>query len=432
MTVGKVDSYLGKIEELLKDRSQIVTAKTASESLKLPVKSARNVLDAYIDRFGENDKSLNATYIVTGTLAATGGSNLNSVGVVLTPASDLSKTKAKFDTVSSVQIYSLQQVRLKNSDLIYLTDKNTHPEGGIRPCSGILRAPIPKPTIPNKQEVSTSKEAKVTGKPVAPVTKTTSLPVPQKNGSPSKPTTVPRKDSYSAAGAAKSFQNLFKGVNQVKKAKSDTSHSHDSQSRSLKTEAAKKTEEKPEKSKSNGKSPAKKQELPRRTSPRKDRNSAKVAPQPKKQPESKRKRRKLQSDTDSDDGGPKKRNRLSGKKYKRVVMSDSDSEEEQENEVILDSPSPPPVAVASIEEKPERQEVYDGKKRVKKWVDKTFVDDAGYMVTKKVMITCSDGSDEEVEAEKEVKKEVKPDPVVTEPPKLKKKQSTLLGFFSKK
>ncbi|XP_063974695.1 DNA polymerase delta subunit 3 [Diachasmimorpha longicaudata] len=121
------------------------------------------------------------------------------------------------------------------------------------------------------------------------------------------------------------------------------------------------------------------------------------------------------------------------KKRKRIVMV-SDSSEESEPEEDPDpfgtslreepqekpkSPSPPPV------------QRIGGKKKVRKFVDKHFVDEEGFMVTKKVQVMESCSEDDETP---EPPKEKKPTPPKTsEISKLKKntKQPSITNFFSK-
>lgn len=121
------------------------------------------------------------------------------------------------------------------------------------------------------------------------------------------------------------------------------------------------------------------------------------------------------------------------KKRKRIVVV-SDSSEESEPEEEADpfgtsiaeepvtkerSPSPPPV------------ERIEGKRKVRKMVDKHFVDDDGFMVTKKVQVMESCSEDE---ATPEPPKEKKPSPPkASEITKAKKntKQVSITNFFKR-
>merc|ERR1712112_340393 len=90
--------------------------------------------------------------------------------------------------------------------------------------------------------------------------------------------------------------------------------------------------------------------------------------------------------------------------------SDEEKEERMETEAappqakLLDSDSEDEVIPATPKENPKSSRA--GRRRVKRTVDKTYVDEDGYMVTKKVVESASETGDEpEVKEEKpEVKK----------------------------
>merc|ERR1712226_1549816 len=145
------------------------------------------------------------------------------------------------------------------------------------------------------------------------------------------------------------------------------------------------------------------------------------------------------------------------KKRKRIqVMSDSEEEAEKSEEEgeermeteaappqakLLDSDSEDEVIPATPKEKPASSRT--GRRRVKKTVDKTYVDEDGYMVTKKVIESASETDDEpEVKEEKhEVKKvetKKKDEDAEPKPKKAKvmapstKPQKGIMSFFSAK
>lgn len=170
---------------------------------------------------------------------------------------------------------------------------------------------------------------------------------------------------------------------------------------------------------------------------RKSSSDSKAKPPPKQESNSKKSRRK-----DSHELPAKKRRRIQA-----VSSSSSEGEEEEDEEMDIIPPSPPPVAepVVEKEDKPEKDEriAQNGpkNKRMKKVLkSRTYQDEDGCMVTKKVYVFESCSSDEEnvpandnSEATTEAVEKKKKFPCVsTAAQKKPSKQSSLMGFFKKK
>jgi len=139
------------------------------------------------------------------------------------------------------------------------------------------------------------------------------------------------------------------------------------------------------------------------------------------------------------------------KKRKRIqVMSESEDEEEEEERKVEEEEAPPPQAKLLESESEdevipatpkEKTASRKGRRRVKRQVDKTYVDSEGYMVTKKVVESASE-TDEEPEETKAKVETVEPKAKKeVEAPAAKKtklaapgakKQQGIASFFSKK
>ncbi|XP_049773758.1 DNA polymerase delta subunit 3-like [Schistocerca cancellata] len=146
------------------------------------------------------------------------------------------------------------------------------------------------------------------------------------------------------------------------------------------------------------------------------------------------------------------------KKRKRIIVADSDSDDDIfEKEEIPESP--PPLEEHEPELPSQRsdmediipctpqQELNKGRKLIRKLVDKTFMDEDGYMITKKEFVyeSCSEsdheeGKENEVKTEnestpkntkKETQNNVKESPKKKVSPPQKSKQATLMNFFKK-
>ena len=129
------------------------------------------------------------------------------------------------------------------------------------------------------------------------------------------------------------------------------------------------------------------------------------------------------------------------KKRKRVIIHSDSSDSEPEAEHIEDEEDiiPPPLS-SNTEHISIQSEASKTKKRTTKWVDKTYLDEDGFIVTKKELEHV-DESDEDKRTPQEssksvqgVKTEAVKDKKNSSPskPPMKKKQSSIISFFQKK
>ncbi|KAG8038274.1 hypothetical protein G9C98_006601 [Cotesia typhae] len=123
------------------------------------------------------------------------------------------------------------------------------------------------------------------------------------------------------------------------------------------------------------------------------------------------------------------------KKRKRIFLASDSSDEsatEQEPDLFDDLPPPEPT-VTRKSPSPPPVKLVEGKRKVRKAVDKTFVDEDGFLVTKKTFVYES-ASDEEtpppaVVKEREVKKAA--DKAAVAQIKKQNKQTSIMSFFKK-
>ncbi|KAH0535855.1 DNA polymerase delta subunit 3-like [Cotesia glomerata] len=123
------------------------------------------------------------------------------------------------------------------------------------------------------------------------------------------------------------------------------------------------------------------------------------------------------------------------KKRKRIFIASDSSDEsatEQEPDLFDDLPPPEPT-VTRKSPSPPPVKLIEGKRKVRKAVDKTFVDEEGFLVTKKTFVYES-ASDEEtpptaVVKEREVKKAA--DKAAVAQIKKQNKQTSIMSFFKK-
>lgn len=133
-------------------------------------------------------------------------------------------------------------------------------------------------------------------------------------------------------------------------------------------------------------------------------------------------------------GRGKKRNRSqdnnASSKRKRIIVMDSSEDEsnqsdEEQEEEPMDVEEEQPKVIKKRSQSPPTEKRENGKRMVRKTVEKTFKDEEGYFVTKKVHVYEVASDNDETEIMKE--EPAKPKPVE----KQKKKQTSLMSFFKK-
>ncbi len=390
------------LEEWVMEEGLPVTYKYVAQSLGVHVNIAKKMLFAF---HKDKSKDVEALYLVAGRTKDQDGSSVKSMKVVLIHQKDLkAKETSVFDAVTSKHIFAvakkpagkdgkslLNDVDVINMDLKLRKTSSTEGRPQLNTLSGIknknaIQRPRPelpdsppkkKPVIMEKKPVEEPKKKGIQGmfekqssqKPAATKTSTTSASA-SSSGSKAKGKTnniasmfakaPPKKEKPAAAATAESTAVKLSPDN----------------------------------------SPGKENEMNKKT-------EAKA--------KSKASKRPSQSSSSSQ-----------SKRRKRIqVMSDSEEEEEQEEAVDVEvqdevEEEAPPQAeliqsdsddedIVPATPEPEvaksKKAVRKGRRRVKKMVDKTFMDEKGYMVTKKQLESCSETDDDDQD-------EVKKEPVV--------------------
>lgn len=424
--------YMENLEEYVNDEGKVVTYKWLSLNLHVHVNEAKQMLYTFVEEQKKKKIHVAATYFVSGISKSVSGCQTYTCTVI--PEEELETFKNSLTSVHSIHVYSVQKAGLKDSNSLYLADYDCVKEnlfeihkyrsikyGKAQPSSEAKRPPVKTAQEESKVSGTTSsattnsssnakKDAKkggIAGMFVNAATKKTDAKKKEEvkvetNGS----TTGVKADKKNQKDSKKGAANFFAN-HTGKKAAPKTVE--------VKKEETKEEEKKVDtKSKQNGKG----------------------------------KRSKQARNGDSDDEGNKKKRRRI-----RIEMSES-SEEEMEYESPVPSPvpsptrEPSPVPDTPDKDSPKKQEVsaklpqngQKHRKRRRKLVPKTFMDEDGYMVTEKVWESEStDASDTEPPPVKEAPKPPSPQKKKKASPKKKsppstgsKKQTSLSSFFNKK
>ncbi|CAG0899179.1 unnamed protein product [Cyprideis torosa] len=481
----EIDSMLESVEEILKDRGELVTVKTISKELQIPVNISKSLLATYVSKHGKADSSLRAVYLATVSVLPSGNGESRvsaptapGLKVMLIGQKKLNQILAspeKFGQVLSYHVYALSRVALKDSDAIYLTEKGVT-VAGIEPPPGItrvLRSTQSLPATKTKEGPPPPLTTKSASTPVETQQKPVSARHPaekarhpaEKARHPALAASTGKKPAFSSAACASAFNKMFqnaaahkpgsgKGVAQSEE-KTTTSSANKKEEPEAKKGGARSSSQS---QKSSSPPPSQSVAARLRRSPRKqdggDSQSKKAKTEQKKAPSVRTasgKRPRVSSQSSSEDEGKGRSQGTRSKKKEAPPSSrkkDEAMEELQERERAL-SPPPEMVVEDSDPELEEKQDLKDPstkthRHRVKKWVDKTWVDQDGFLVTKKEMVSCSEESEEEKEAappaadgkaEPAEKKATPSAPAKGKTPPVatgKTKQPSILGFFKKK
>lgn len=426
--------YLENLEEYVNDEGKIVTYKWLSLNLHVHVNEAKQMLYTFVEEQKKRKIHVAATYFVSGMCKSVDGCQTYTCTVI--PEEELETFKNSLTTVHSIHVYSVQKAGLKDSNSLYLADYDCVKEnlfeihkyrsikyGKAQPSSEVKRPPIK----------TAQEETKVSGTSSAAST----------NGHSSSNT---KKDAKTG-GIAGMFANAA-----TKKA--DASKKQEIKAETNGTTTAGKADKTNQKDAKKGvanffANHTGKKAAPKAMKVKKEENEEeaekKKDTKPKQNGKGKRSKQARNGDSD-EEGNKKKRRRI------RIEMSES-SEEEMDYESPVPSPvpsptrEPSPVPDTPEKESPKKQEVpvkptQNGekhRKRRRKLVPKTFMDEDGYMVTEKVWESEStDASDAEPPPVKKTPKPSSPQKKKASPKKKSppstgsKKQTSLSSFFTKK
>jgi len=447
------EMYMEDLDGWILEENKVVTYKFLSRALDVHVNTAKQMLWSYKE--SKQGACKGVVYFVSG-LTKGSGDKVPETRVSLVKEEKLKETLASLDKVFSQHVYSIQLSETVSASALYAVDLEVFKEDPMGCCKHVAiknplavpRAAAAPPKIaPGVQMVKeVKKEVRKTGALEGAFAKTKkSSDEPVKSNSVSsvkelKPKVVnsPEKKSLSVNSGSKKAKpgggiaNFFaakpKGEKPVEKVDKPVE----------KSETDFKNEEK--------------ENIENKESTEKDENSKRPAPE-KKPPVKVETKSFGKKDKEEED---KKSVVDETKKRKRIqVLSDSEEEEEEEEKEVEEKiVEPPPPQAQLLHSDSEDEEVIpatpkekrEGKggrrRRVKKQVDKTYMDEEGYMVTKKVVESASETDDEtEVAPKPEVKKAVNKKETTEEAPAAKKqkvvapgakKQQGIASFFTKK
>jgi len=459
MDEGKVDMmYMENLEEWILEENKVVTYKYLSRSLKVHVNVAKQMLFNFVEtKKSSKTPLLGIVYLVSGAVenknvegSADDATESTTQKVMLVKEKDLKEVLLKFSKVYSQHIYSVQLAEAVSQTSLYATDLEVFREdpAGATALAAIknknavpreaVRIPIEvkKAEVKKELKVEVKKEVKKTGIEGAfAKAKKTSPKKTDSNGDvkEEKPKVVEKSSSSKASkkpAAANNIANFFAKqaakpkVEKIEPKQEEVEVKNEEKenivNQRIEDESVISAKNNSSVTKEILKSPVKEN----RKSP------SKMA---KKTPPNKKSKKESSRDDDS-------------KKRKRIqVMSDSEDEageddDEKAEAVVEDAPPTAKLIESSDDEeipptpKQPTRTSKPGRRRVKRQVDKTYVDDQGFMVTKKEYESASE-TDEEPEPVKE-KTPKKVEAPVAKKAKLAapgaKSQSGIMNFFKKK
>ena len=374
------DMYMENLEEWVLEEDKVVTYKYLSKNLKVHVNVAKQMLFNFVQ--GQKNK-LGVVYLVSGLVKSDHGDDSADIGtqqkVVLVKEADLEKVKSKFSEVLSQHIYSVQKTSESvNVTSLFGADKQEPGQdvtagaslASIKhkaavPREAIIRAPAVVKQEIKTQPIAKKEEKKDSAKKVTGIEASFSKTVVKKPSPVKTETTKPVTKDKGKSNIANMFA---KQSTKPKPSKTATATEEKENIVNQKIEESKESK-------------VEKKEITRFGKIKEETNTKSKS----KSDSQKRKRIQVMSDSEDDD--------------------DKDEQEEEEDKPIEEPEAPPVTKLIESDEEdipatPVQKTAKAGRKRVKKQVDKTFMDDKGYMVTKKVYESASETDDETSEPPK--------------------------------
>ncbi|XP_043478320.1 DNA polymerase delta subunit 3-like [Leptopilina heterotoma] len=421
-----------KLKELIFDDDQIVTYTRFSEQMNVHVNESKRVLWEFWCSNKENSL-ISATFVIMGQLPD------NSDRIEVVEESDLSSRKEKYQKIYSEHIYSIQK-SLKNLQMLALTQPSytkfssiTCKESSLRLSQKTSNAQsIIKSTEPPKKSFESQKVVSVEAKshvktPEKEASKTPdSSMIDEKKEKVNKSLTVKEKSKKSSEKVSKKpvqsreagFKSMFAKVADVnskhlalQKEKEESPKNNTSTTENIDSQTEEETEKSIERKESSMES-CKKEKI-KKTNQKMPKKNGKRKVEVVKESNNTKKRRRIIAESDSSE---------------EEEMEEADSndfeEEVKENTISFENTEERKKSVNS----PETND-RDGKQTIHKVEDVRFVDDDGFLVTKKVHVTTK------VDVKKDVKKDRSPSPKKSKDNNVNKKQtkqSSLMSFFKKK
>jgi len=466
MGIEDLGLLLENIEEYVMVEKKVVTYKWLSRVFSLNVNQAKQLLCIFhMKHKNMKHKSIQGVYYVSGMRTNSEGHLTHQICIV--PEDDLEATKAQLDPLTGVHLYSVQKGKPKDTAPLYAVDfeqlkkkvfETTEfsmvrcDEAKISQVINSALRPVTPPALKNKVTVipkqASKGSSKFEAKKSAPVNKSAPLKAAVK---PTSKATTAAKATYAASKkpaakptANKDLSNFFsKGKAETKKpapVKTEVKSPRKAAPEPKKSllhnacvkEGKKEVEEK--KNKIRITSPGKRSkplEPPVLSEEEMETEEKEVEKKP---AQNKKREVKLMELSDEDEEKEEEKKEVPEKKYgrsfaskrKRVrKFSDEEEkkeedqgiglEEEEEDQFVLPEETSPKCKKSKVNGEKRR-------KRVKKLVSKTKLNEEGFMETEKVWEeqSCTDEEEEETKVEEVVTVDVP-----------KKKQSNMMSFFKK-
>nr|XP_002125821.1 DNA polymerase delta subunit 3 [Ciona intestinalis] len=462
-----MDMYLCTLDELVEDDKKIVTYKCLSQELAISASKSKELLKLYSKNAEKNNVSI--IYCVTGRTKT-------GIRVVLVQDSQLENAKSKMHKVFSCEPYSVQKSKLTDPSALYAADYEMTKKL-LYKCGSYGSVRFNGSTALTDDEINQARTALATTAAANESENTIKHETTQQKSKKISPksskTGINNMFGTSSSKVIANGTKIVKPAEQVEIKKEQTKNEKPVQSKPSVSTTNKKSKSHMQsfmtkgkgdlfaESKSSKPSAQIKKEAtpPLAEEPSLDINDDFESPKVKveqeqneivKKPEPEKSKKSTSKQKIKKNSGSKKQSRtnseeLPAKKRRRIQEFSSSSEdeameeEEEEGSPDIIPASPPPLP------KPSRSCIKVGEKNPRKrrvLKSKTFVDADGSMLTEKEWVeeACSDNdydkrdSDDKKVAkqtdEPKVQKKVSP---VAEKSSLKKsKQSSLMGFFSKK
>eukprot|EP00092_Neocalanus_flemingeri_P011604 GFUD01012505.1.p1 GENE.GFUD01012505.1~~GFUD01012505.1.p1 ORF type:complete len:459 (-),score=176.93 GFUD01012505.1:119-1495(-) len=458
MDESKVDPmYMENLEEWILEENKVITYKYLSRSLKVHVNVAKQMLFNFVEtKKSSSTPLLGIVYLLSGLMENKDVSKSDDDAteatiqkVLLVKDKDVKDILSKFSKVYSQHIYSVQLAEVVSQTSLYATDLEVFKEdpAGATALTAIKnKAAVPREAVRQPVHIAKKVEVKKEVKPeVKKEVKKSGIEgafAKTKKASPkkedNKSSTVEEKPKLGDKNskpvkkpAANNIANFF--AKQAAKPKIEKTEIKSEEKENIVNQRIE--EETNSSSKEIIKSPQKAVLKP----PVKEiKQSPKKAV--KKTPPTKKNSKKSVKEDDS-----KKRKRIQVMSDSEDEAADEDETDKVENKVEEDEEAPP---ASKLIESSDDEEIpptpkqptrtsKPGRRKVKRQVDKTYVDDQGYMVTKKEYESASETDDEpEPVKEKTPKKVEKIEAPAAKKPKLVapggKAQAGIMSFFKKK
>ncbi|XP_041347624.1 DNA polymerase delta subunit 3-like isoform X2 [Gigantopelta aegis] len=434
--------YLDNLDEFVNDENRVVTYKWLSRVLTVHVNEAKRMLFAFCEQQRNKDHDdISVTYFVAGSTAA-GMHSPQEYKCAVVSEEQLESYKASLAVVNCVHIYSIHKSKLKDSNALYIADCDGFKEHALQSTQhSAIRCPWAKLRTKEKLEKLGVKRVDVVQADHGEVkTKTANGSSSIKVGSTAQKKTKaePKGSIASMFGGAKKAgkDNTAKPV-EVQNEKSDTV-TKNKKSREPKGSIASMFAGAPKKS---AVKPPPTVETLSIADDRVEEEPKKEKPKPSKIGKGKKKGSPVSDDEIKPDS----------KRRRRIKDDLFESSSEEEMDILEESPVPSPVREPSCEpESPIPDPVEDRlqedktelksstgerkRRRTRKLIPKTYVDEEGFMVTEKVWESDStDVSEVEEITPKETKKkeiprkEAEPTKKQTKGKKSPQKKSPVLG-----